>query len=317
MAGTIPGEELLSSILLLKQQLTTALETVESLRLAVEGSSASKASTANSSRKAKLQLAESLPANQLGSLPPIGDDWPIAAAPHMIVSNKGEAERRFRAVQIVKLLHQDLTNKRVLDLGCDEGYISRELAETAHQVIGYDLKAKPSWETITAPNLRFTTNRNDVASAPYDFILLYDVLDHLEGEDPAKFLAWVQGLLVPGGTIFLRTHPWTSKHGGHLYEIGLNKAFMHLALTPDELARLGHTPPAVLRVARPQASYELLFREAGLKVLEKKAHTEPVDGYFSGNLLDRIIKITWKGAIEPAEALKIMSNSFIDYKLGA
>lgn len=235
----------------------------------------------------------------------------------MIVNGKGEAEKKFRAVQIVKLLREDLTHKRVLDLGCGEGHVSREMAETAHQVVGYDLRPYPVQAELATAKLRFSHDRLDVAAAPYDFILLYDVLDHLEGEDPVAFLTWAGGLLSHGGKMFIRTHPWTSRHGGHLYEIGLNKAFLHLALTPDELARLGHTPPPMLRLARPQASYESLFKDAGLKVLEKKVHGEAVDEFFSGALLDRMIKITWKGTVDRAEALKIIGNSFIDYKLGA
>lgn len=317
MSGKTPGEDVLSSILHLRTQLTSALASLDSLQAVVEEQqSASKASAGSSSRR-KLQLAESLPASQLGPLPPIGDDWPPAAAPHMIVNGKGESEKQFRAVQVVKLLREDLTHKRVLDLGCDEGYISRELSEVAHQVVGYDLKPRPTWDGLANAKLRFSQDRSDVAAAPYDFILLYDVIDHLEGEDPVALLTWANGLLSHGGKIFVRAHPWTSRHGGHLYEIGLNKAFLHLALTPDELARLGHTPPPALRLARPQASYESLFKDAGLKVLEKKVHGETVDEFFSGALLDRMIKITWKGAIDRAEALKIIGNSFIDYKLGA
>lgn len=236
--------------------------------------------------------------------------------PHMIITNRGPSEKQFRALQIARILG-NFENQTVLDVGCDEGYVSHELGHQAKKVVGYDIRESANWQRLTSGIVSFTTDRNLVELNKYDSIILYDVLDHLEGEEPIKFMIWLHSLLAAGGTIFVRTHPWTSKHGGHLYENGHNAAFIHLAMTPDELIQAGINIPPNLRLNRPMAAYDHFFREAGLKVDKRKGHVEPVDPFFSNELLDRIIKITWKGSIDREEALKIMSNSFIDYNLTA
>jgi SAM-dependent methyltransferase len=271
------------------------------------------------SKRSKIQVAESLPANLLGPLPDYeGDDWPQAASPYMIVSNKGEAEKQFRALQIVGLIGIPFADKNVLDIGCGEGHIAKEIASQAATVIAYDPRPHSGWDELSNSVLKFTDQKSQVtAGGPYNSIILYDVLDHLEREDPVSFMAWVGSLLAPEGQIFVRAHPWTSRHGSHLYEAGPNRAFLHLALTPDELASAGlELPWPNLRIVRPMAAYEHIFREAGLKVLERNGHTEPVEPYFSGSVLDRILKVTWRGAVEPEAALKIMQMNFVDYHLG-
>lgn len=234
----------------------------------------------------------------------------------MVVTHKGQSEKQFRALQIARLLGQ-FDGQTVLDVGCDEGYIAREIGHQARKVVGYDIRHSPTWTKLSNDVVSFTKDRTAVEAERYDTIVLYDVLDHLEGEDPVKFMTWINSLMAPGGRVFVRTHPWTSKHGGHLYEKGHNKAFLHLAMTPDELIQAGIDLPPNLRLTRPMAAYEHIFKNAGLKVTARKGHSEPVDPFFNGNLLQRIIKVTWKGAIDPSDALKIMANSFIDYDLGA
>jgi SAM-dependent methyltransferase len=209
---------------------------------------------------------------------------------------------------------------KVLDCGCGEGHIAHEIANRSKSVVGYDIINSPSWANLanTAPagTLSFTTSKETVASkAPYDCIILYDVIDHLEKEDPIQFLRWLHTLLADDGRIFVRAHPWTAKHGSHLYENGLNKAYVHLALTPDELAQAGVEVKPNLRISRPMAAYENMFKDASLKVYERKGRSDPIEPFFSGPLLERIIKVTWRGSIDQDAALKIMSNCFIDYSL--
>lgn len=245
---------------------------------------------------------------------PLTPEWPQAVMSHMIVTNKGVDEKRFRALQIVRLLGQ-FDGQTVLDVGCNDGYIARELGNQAKKVVGYDLRHAPTWDKLSNGVVSFTTERNEVEANRYDTIVVYDVLDHLEGEDPIKFMEWLNSLLVFGGRIFVRTHPWTSKHGGHLYENGQNKAFLHLAMTADELIQAGIDLPPAVKLSRPMAAYQQIFESAGLKVSKRKGHVESVDPFFSAGILERIIKVTWKGDIDPADALKIMGNSFIDYDL--
>lgn len=269
--------------------------------------------------RSKFQVAQSLPVDQLGPAPEFrnNSEWPQAVPPQLIVSTdtNDPIKKQFRAVQMVGLMGVPTSGMRVLDCGCGEGYTSDEIAKTAAAVVGYDITASKTWENFSRPNLQYTTNRRDVDSdALFDFVILYDVIDHLEGEGPDEFLRWVASLLAPGGRVFLRCHPWTSRHGGHLYE-KINKAYIHLALTTDEMTRLGFKLMPNLKISRPLATYDNLITKAGFTIENRKGHTEPVEKFFSGEILDRIIKVTWRGTIDHQTALKIMGNQFIDYTL--
>jgi len=269
-------------------------------------------------RQPKFQVAQSVPANELGQLSvlPTDSSWPQAVPQHLIVSNDVDdpAKKHFRAVQMVGLMGIATAGIKVLDCGCGEGYTAAEIANNAADVVGYDPAESKSWGTFKKPNLKFTTQQDEVAQKQYDFIILYDVIDHLEGQNPDEFLVWIASLLAPNGKVFVRCHPWTARHGGHLYE-KLNKAYIHLALTTDELSKMGLRVPSNLKIARPLATYDNLITKAGFNIDTRKGQSEPVEKFFSGDILDRIIKVTWRGNIDHATALKIMTNEFIDYVL--
>jgi SAM-dependent methyltransferase len=236
------------------------------------------------------------------------------------------AEKKFRALQVVKITGLDYKNMRVLDFGCGEGHIAKEIASHADKVVGYDARdvfwGAKFLHQDSDENLIFTDNIDHVkAQGPYDRILLYDVLDHLEGVNPHDVLRVLAGLIAPKGQLFCRCHPWTSKHGSHFYE-SVNKAYIHLALTPDELTQAGcQAPPGSqynLRVVKPIASYNNWFEGAGWPEpyeLAKKISQDQVPEFFAGSILDRIIKVTWNGQLEKEVALRIMANQFIDYTL--
>ncbi len=269
------------------------------------------------SRKSKFQIAQSLPTDQLSPLPDINNDnWPQAVLPHLIISDKhpdATIKKQFRAVQMIGLMGVP-TGARILDCGCGEGHVANEMANN-NEVIGYDITSSPIWNTLDRFNLTFTTSREIVtARKPFDFITLYDVIDHLEGVSPEEFLSWIISLLSENGKVFVRCHPWTSAHGGHLYET-MNKAYIHLALTADEIAQAGLQPLPNLKIVRPLATYDKLIENAGFVINNRKGYSDPVPKYFSGELLDRIVNVTWRGAIDHETALKIMSNQFIDYTL--
>lgn len=261
--------------------------------------------------------ANSLSAAELGPTPDFQDgNWPEAVDPKMIISSAGEAEKQFRALQIVNLIRLPLQGKTILDCGCGEGYNANEMANSAVKVVGYDPKQDPHWAGRSKENLILTSNSTTVADhSKYDVIVLYDVLDHLVGEDPTALMKWLAGMLSDGGKIFVRTHPWTGRTGGHLYE-SANKAFLHLVLTPDEAIKAGlKMSEPNLKVVRPMAAYEQWFKDAGLEVDDKRVKTTPVEDFFSGAIMDRIIKVNWSGGIDGDTARKILSNQFVDYQL--
>lgn len=258
--------------------------------------------------------ASSLPASELGPTPNLDNpNWPIAVSPNMIVTNKAEPEKVFRALQVLGAINLPFNNKRVLDFGCGEGFVSQEIARKASKIVGYDYRKITKLKE--KDNLIFTDQKSDViANGPYDTIILYDVLDHLVGEQPEQLMPWLYEILADNGTIFIRTHPWTARHGGHAYDF-VNKAFVHLALTPDEMAKAGIKLEHNLKLTRPISAYERWFADAGFKTVERKILTDNVDPFISGPLLDRIMKVTWAGKIDAEQAKRILSNSFIDYVL--
>jgi len=263
----------------------------------------------------KRSVAISLPTPKLVPAPDWRvDEWPEAVPEHLIVTEDApETEKQYRAVQIVNMVGTNLAGKKILDFGCGSGYTTLEFdSRDTSKVVGYDIKQFSEWGNS---NVVFTTKKEDVrAKAPYDIIVLYDVLDHMVDEDPAKVLSWLKGLLVEDGYMFLRLHPWTARHGGHSYE-HTNKAYIHLLLTADELEKAGIPIMPCLRLNRPLAAYEAWIKFAGLKTVKRDIQLSTVEKFFSGDILRRIIQINWAGKQPNEAALKILSNQFIDYTL--
>lgn len=266
-------------------------------------------------KNAKL-FASSLSSSELGPIPTIDDSWPAAVDQKMIVSPDSNADKQFRALQVVNSIRIPISGKVVLDCGCGEGHNASEMANLALKAVGYDIKKHDHWSTISKPNLIFTDDQQSVTEhGPYDLIILYDVIDHLINEDPTGIMKWASGLLEKDGRIFVRTHPWASRTGGHYYD-HMNKAFIHLALTPDEAVKMGiKVKETNLKVVRPMAAYEQWFRESGLEVVEKRVKSSEVEPFFTGPIMDRIVKINWAGDLDNDTARKILSNHFIDYVL--
>jgi 2-polyprenyl-3-methyl-5-hydroxy-6-metoxy-1,4-benzoquinol methylase len=311
---------------LLKLQLLNSLAAIESelqnIRSAIgvlseqdESSSSIKPEKKIVNKNSKL-FSTSLSTSELGPAPKIDSEWPAAVDQKMIVSAESESDKQFRALQVANLIKVPMKDRVILDVGCGESHNASEIANTALKVVGYDVKRHPRWDTVNKKNLILVTDRNLVVDhGPYDLIILYDVLDHIVNEDPSELCKWVHSLLSKDGTVFVRTHPWTSRTGGHHYG-SMNKAFLHLVLTPDEAVQAGiKIQEPNLRVVRPMAAYEQWFKEAGLTILDKKVKSSEVEPFFDDSIISRIVKINWSGGIDNNTARKILSNHFIDYTL--
>jgi len=254
--------------------------------------------------------------NELGKLPDYtSPDWPEAIPPERIVST--EESMFTRAEQVATMVCEKcVLGPRILDFGCGFGHIAIEMAKRT-SVVAYDIAESHYWDKFDTA-VSFTTNRNVVESmGPYKTIIAYDVLDHLQPSEVIDVLKWLRSLLTNDGVIFLKTHPWTSPHGCHLYEMmESNKAFLHLAMTVDELLGMGLFPQNELKITRPIAAYETLFKVLNLEVLSRDIKSSPVPDYFAGDLLKRIINVTWGGNIDEDQAKRIMATEWITYILG-
>lgn len=104
-------------------------------------------------------------------------------------------------------------NKRVLDAACGEGYGAAFLAKIASEVVGIDsdgatiAQAKSKYSSI--PNLAFEVGRCEdslEAHGDFDIILGFEMLEHLDEVDQAKFLKNAQSILRRDG-LFIVSSP--------------------------------------------------------------------------------------------------------------
>ncbi len=101
--------------------------------------------------------------------------------------------------------------RRILDLGCGEGYGSAILAEAGPaSVLGVDidqLSIEYARETYRRPNLSFAVGAapslSDFPSAGFDLVVCFEVIEHLEEQEAT--LSEIVRLLAPEGVLFMST----------------------------------------------------------------------------------------------------------------
>lgn len=222
------------------------------------------------------------------------DAWPEAVNNFQIADEQSEKDKDERAEGIVNFLFasEDFSDKKFLDFGCGEGHLANYISQKTSSV-GYDISIGNSrfkWES-KIDNLFLTSDFDNVKSnAPYDIILIYDVLDH--ADDPIDILNKAKSVLSESGRIHLRCHPWCSRHGGHLYK-QINKAFAHLIFTESELLEMGINLDKTIKnkVIYPIAHYEGITSSSGLKIISREIDEQDPEDFFSNNdLVSKRIK---------------------------
>lgn len=254
-------------------------------------------------------------------------EWPKAVDADLICSDNDVSDKMLRAEGIIEfMIDGPVTGKKLLDFGCGEGHVVLKAAEKSPTLAyGFDIHPQ-DWESIKLPDPHKLTSSWDdvVAQAPYDIVLIYDVLDHLGDQSQAlETLKMISDVITPGGQIFLRCHPWVSRHATHLYK-KINKAYVHLVFSDVELARLGYTSGLPCsKIIHPHFTYKQWFNDAQLDLINENVIHESVENFFSDNpLLSRRIKNNWidksfdndlnAGNSFPTVQLRIQ---FIDYIL--
>lgn len=237
------------------------------------------------------------------------DKWPEAVYKQLYCKADNVAEKKERGSAVVELMCDNLRLLKFLDFGCGEGY-STEYAATITTAVGYDVASYDNWNSKI-----FTTNYADVVKqAPYDVILLFDVIDHLQQESASEVMRKVKNVLSPDGKIFLRAHPYTSRHARHLHHY-INKAYLHLIFSKEELSSL--IPEQNLALENfgsvfPLRQYDDLFKSVGLKTVSRRDIVEPVEPFFKqGVIAERILKNLNLKELPEFQ----MSLSFLDYTL--
>lgn len=244
------------------------------------------------------------------------DEWPQAAQHDIIIDPESEYEKIIRGKDIVNILvGNDVFSVNVLDFGCGEGYSAFFCADVAKYVVGYDRKFHDQWKSLQKENLLYTTSWADVINLRYEVILLFDVLDHLEDSNIVSVLSDVKKLLSPKGKLYIRVHPWCSRHAIHQY-YSLNKAYLNLIFSKEELMRVC---PVYMEntglIKMPFKEYSDFFEECGLKIESMRAVRDNVEPIFQSSLFAKRIRHNYNIKDLPFPDFQ-MSVTFIDYILG-
>jgi len=235
----------------------------------------------------------------------IAADWP-SAVKHIAAT---QADIKLRALQIVNEFDVSYNNKKILDFGCGNGSIADELSFYTDQVYAYDVIRWP-----TQSKRKIEIDIDEIKKhAPFDIIFAYDVIDHLVKDDPVVVLKLLNTLLCEGGKILLTAHPWTSRHGGHIYQ-QINKAYYHLYRTAEELEASHIEVMPNLKVNKPLATYERWIKQSSLVIQHKRIINQEIEPFLAGDILDKIIANTWND-IEKSQAMKILGIQYIHYIL--
>ena len=236
------------------------------------------------------------------------EKWP-KAVPDELICEENEDHKLARAAGIVNnFIVTDLSDKKLLDFGCGEGHVSY-IAASLFDVklsVGYDISKK--WnEFEQTPNLKFSDDFEEIKkNGPYDAIVINDVIDHVD----ENVLIKAKELKTQHGRIYLRCHPWTSRHGSHLYK-QLNRAYLHLVFTSDELYAMGLKETYTRKFLDPIAEYKKLIKESGLLIVDENITNVPIELFFTHqSTVLRRIKEQWKNSEnkEFAEGTKFPSG---------
>lgn len=227
--------------------------------------------------------------------------WPVAAADSLIVTT--EHQKLNRAKNIIASL-PPLKNQRFLDFGCGEGHCVT-MAKEAALAVGYD--PLMNWTERTDLYTEwFEINK----LRPFDTILIYDVLDHVPENVAISCLVQARSVLKPGGRIHIRFHPWTARHGTHLYT-ALNRAYAQFILPPEELQALGMDMSLMLPMTDPLLYYQKLIETTDLKVAEKNVIRHDLPTIFRSGEAYNI----FTQRIGGLDAATVLNIDFVDYVL--
>ncbi len=127
------------------------------------------------------------------------DEWfEIATADHFWM------QRRFEV--LCRLGRQmDFPSRKTAEIGCGRGVLQQQLEnEFGIEVAGFDLNEKALRSSVAQNHPRYYYNifdRDPQFAAAYDTLVLFDVLEHIEQEQP--FLEAVLYHLRPGGCLLI------------------------------------------------------------------------------------------------------------------
>ena len=228
-----------------------------------------------------------------------------------------ESPELFISQTIKELVRESVEDKTVLDFGSHDPNFSRAIKVNfgAKHVVSYDVNACQGINTgESEKNLLYTENFKLVKQwAPFDVIILNDIIDHLE--KPVHWLSQLNSL-TNKGKIYARCHPMTSRNGTHLSE-QINKAFLHLVFSEKELSTLGISSRTTRKILDGSATYKKMFDEAGLRVVSEDIKKRDVEMFFLQNekIVRRMSNSLGLSQKDSSRLLSIIETNYIDYEL--
>lgn len=205
------------------------------------------------------------------------DQWPEAADPSAICDTEDAIQMRAEAI-INFVVGEYLRDRKFLDFGCGQGFTTVVAQNKEAKIaVGYDVDLSDCKQE----GALFTSDFNEVMRhAPYDVVLVHDVLDHIKMIDPIEAMKQIRSVLHSSGKVYVRNHPWSSRHGSHLYK-QINKAFLHLVLDDVELTRIGGwTCEHNIKVIRPLPTYQHWFYQSGFAIKSEIPVRTKVEDFF-------------------------------------
>jgi 2-polyprenyl-3-methyl-5-hydroxy-6-metoxy-1,4-benzoquinol methylase len=188
--------------------------------------------------------------------------------------------------------------RRVLDMGCGTGaQLTIPLAERLPDIlfVGADSDSESisfARKSHSLPNLDFVEAREVTKGDVFDFIILADVIEHVE--DPEAFLSCLHGMLVEGGKLII-----TMPNGHGPFE-AVSFAQNLLQITPLYGALLGAKRAIFGTSSLPHGSHTLsssphinfftysrtkcLFQRSGFKMIQYRSRVF-VCGFFFDQLM--------------------------------
>lgn len=253
--------------------------------------------------------------------------WPPAVDPSLICDTSSDQDKEDRAEGILDLIIDvSLENLKFLDYGCGEGHVvNRSQTHKTKMSVGYDIKKYDKWDKWTLNNAVLTDDWTKAKSfGPYNIVLMYDVIDHmLESTDEIIHrLTEIKQILAPNGKVYVRNHPYCSRHGTHLYH-QVNKAFAHLVFSDEELEALGYKSDKVRKTIHPIGEYKHIFNNAGFKIHNgPTVIREGVEKFFIQNQavserIKRSYKDSPEGPLKTGQQFPTfqLEQQFVDYVL--
>jgi ubiquinone/menaquinone biosynthesis C-methylase UbiE len=212
-------------------------------------------------------------------------------------------------------------NKVVLDLGCNTGFGSEIMAETADSVIGVDVSEKAlevAKQKFNKPNITF--QKNDGVSLPFDdntfdVIVSFQVIEHIVNYD--NYIHEIQRVLKQDGVVLFTTpnmnlrldpgmKPWNKFHVREFTGQTLNDLLKQYFEHAKVMGLFASEPLSSIEHARLRSALEFARKNAKspLRRLLKTILPEKFVRFIKTSILAR------KSSDQPAESVVDFMNKY-------